>query len=337
MSDVFILGAGFSKAISPEMPLLNELSREVRNRINFPLNSRIEDDVELWLTFLSQRHPWLSEADNLRNQALFIDISQEIAKILAERVDTVTETACPTWLSDLVSWWHDNSAEVITLNYDDLVEEVAVGLKVREEGKGQEWNLHYRDFCAVPLLPAAGRSGGALGNSGWPTFRLIKLHGSINWFYSGSQIDYGESIYYTSRGWGEKPEGDVAKRKWLRRQTEIVDKVPMIIPPVAEKTSYFRHETLRSLWSQAGKALRQAQRVYCLGYSFPKTDITMRFLIDSQLTQPGATFYVVNTDQQAKQHFTSVVSSFHEVDVRFVGEDPIRRLVEALVNGELDA
>jgi hypothetical protein len=64
MSDVFILGAGFSKAISDAMPVLNDLSVEVKQRLPEleKVATFLPDNIELWLTFLSQKHPWLSEA-----------------------------------------------------------------------------------------------------------------------------------------------------------------------------------------------------------------------------------------------------------------------------------
>jgi len=57
MAEVFLLGAGFSKAISEHMPLLAELSRKARSRIasraNTPTWDMFKDDIEMWLTYLS--------------------------------------------------------------------------------------------------------------------------------------------------------------------------------------------------------------------------------------------------------------------------------------------
>ena len=60
--DVFILGAGFSKQISRQMPLLKELSGVIASRVSEP--GRIIEipfmrtDVEMAMTFLSQPQPW---------------------------------------------------------------------------------------------------------------------------------------------------------------------------------------------------------------------------------------------------------------------------------------
>ena len=67
--DVFILGAGFSKAISEQMPLLKELGQqlEVCGTGGFIGSIQFGGNVELWLSYLAQRHPWLSEPETLRN------------------------------------------------------------------------------------------------------------------------------------------------------------------------------------------------------------------------------------------------------------------------------
>ena len=54
MGDVFFLGAGFSKAISDEMPLLKELSTTIRQSgIDLPSPlPLLNDNLELWLSYL---------------------------------------------------------------------------------------------------------------------------------------------------------------------------------------------------------------------------------------------------------------------------------------------
>ena len=49
MTDVFILGAGFSKAISSEMPTLDELSREVKKSL-LRKNVVVRQNLTTWVT-----------------------------------------------------------------------------------------------------------------------------------------------------------------------------------------------------------------------------------------------------------------------------------------------
>lgn len=56
---VFILGAGFSRAVAEEMPTMFELGAEVRARLTDDANlasaipASLGDNIELWMTFLS--------------------------------------------------------------------------------------------------------------------------------------------------------------------------------------------------------------------------------------------------------------------------------------------
>ena len=77
MRDVFILGAGFSKAINDQMPILNDLSASVLERIRERdpkfkdhLESVSKDNVELWMNYLFQDSPWLSVEDNYHKLSL---------------------------------------------------------------------------------------------------------------------------------------------------------------------------------------------------------------------------------------------------------------------------
>jgi hypothetical protein len=79
--DVFVLGAGFSRAISAEMPLMKELSHKVAARLGKTFKkvaSSFNNEVELTMTFLAQGHPWLAEAERLRNRALFLEASAAV-------------------------------------------------------------------------------------------------------------------------------------------------------------------------------------------------------------------------------------------------------------------
>lgn len=67
MNRVFVLGAGFSRAINAHMPTLPDLSREVQRRLtaenrgNVPgVETPIAKDFEAWLNYLVSTPPWLT-------------------------------------------------------------------------------------------------------------------------------------------------------------------------------------------------------------------------------------------------------------------------------------
>ena len=97
MSDVYLLGAGFSKAISDEMPLLSELSGQIKTRgLDFqaPLTT-LGDNLEVWLSYLSQPHPWLRESVNLKNQAMALEITEQIKDVLNQKEQMAVQERLP--------------------------------------------------------------------------------------------------------------------------------------------------------------------------------------------------------------------------------------------------
>ena len=175
MGDVFLLGAGFSKAVSDDMPLLQELSSQIRSRLSdLPESlSTLGDNIEIWLSYLSQPHPWLRESENLRNRALALEITEEIKKVLDEKEQLAVLDECPSWLLTLTQHWHKNQAGVISLNYDTLVERAAVN----SIGK-----IKVEHIYPVRLELSTKRGGEKAAVSGpmrpVDSFTLFKLHGS---------------------------------------------------------------------------------------------------------------------------------------------------------------
>ena len=134
MGDVYLLGAGFSKAISDEMPLLSELSGQIKARgLDLPSHlTTLGDNLEVWLSYLSQPHPWLRESMNLKNQAMALEISELIKEVLDEKERLAIGKDCPSWLQKLTKAWHETKAGVISLNYDTLVERAAAMISTGE-------------------------------------------------------------------------------------------------------------------------------------------------------------------------------------------------------------
>jgi len=97
--DVFILGSGFSKDIA-DFPLLGELSKKVFDHIKSELKnssdqllnsyitneipSLIKENVEHFLTYLSQNYPWRNNRENHLFKAAYQLTSEAIEKIFVQ-------------------------------------------------------------------------------------------------------------------------------------------------------------------------------------------------------------------------------------------------------------
>ena len=123
--------------------------------------------------------------------------------------------------------------------------------------------------------------------------------------------------------------GDFDNKNEQQAQEAASDKVPLIVPPTTEKVSYFQHETIRMLWSKAGEALSSADRLFCIGYSFPETDLSIRFFLKSLLPEK-TTLNIVNVDSNLPDHYRCLLGDEIEIDDKYAGHDALPRLVAEL-------
>ncbi|MDB4954243.1 MAG: hypothetical protein JWO36_1812 [Myxococcales bacterium] len=273
---VFLLGAGFSKAICHEMPLMMELGEAVASVLgeqegrSLPVGlSRFGGDFEQLLSYLAERQPWLDDGDALRNRAAFLDVSRTVTELLRERQMAAVRMPQPSWLGELIGYWQRMRSTVITFNYDVLVEAAAV-----QPNSVQSWSHLYR----APVVPAAARTAAVLGGSRPEAFALLKLHGSVTWFWSGVDSIASDSIYDAGLRGGWSVEG-LSSLYEEDLDVLLADKVPMVVPPTATKSVFYDNATLRCQWQLAADALAQADELVLIGYSLPPSDTVVRSLL----------------------------------------------------------
>ena len=290
MPDVFILGAGFSKAISDSMPTMAELSFAVREKVGknqLAELARLGNDIERWMTYLSQSQPWLKTHENDSNKGLAGKLREQIKEIIDDRTTSAARSDSPDWLKCLIRSWHERQATVITLNYDTLIERASKELQITDKIKGILAEEMYPPYFAnIKSRSASPWSEGKIA-----TFLYLKLHGSTNWYYSGRDDFYGETIFYSivsSLGSDlSAPEKESIERAG--------DKEALIIPPVTEKTTYFNNETVKRLWHEASVALSKATRVFVMGYSLPISDLGMQLFLRNNQPETQTPVYVIDT------------------------------------------
>src|SRR5206468_1039934 len=114
---------------------------------------------------------------------LFLDLTHLIAAVFwsKSRDPTVWGINRPwLWLEELLAYWHNNRCAVITLNYDTLIECVASATYSQKRPK-----LSTGEMYPIRLTPAVLEyEPAAKSRERIESFKLFKLHGSINWFYS---------------------------------------------------------------------------------------------------------------------------------------------------------
>ena len=255
------------------------------------------------MTYLSQRQPWLREPEFDLHRSLGGRVRQTIAAVIEERTELASASVAPDWLRRLILTWHRQEAVVLTLNYDVLVERAARDLRVSDKISV----LQPGDIYPPYFANVASRSGAGLwGREAFRTFRLLKLHGSVNWHYSGREDFHGETFFFSDVPQFALAHDDAGRSATEHRLRDMAaDKETLIIPPVTEKTTYFNNETVRGVWKEAAAAVQGAAALYIVGYSLPISDLGMRFFLAGNAPGAEAVIHVVNTD-------TNVLGRFRE-------------------------
>lgn len=157
---------------------------------------------------------------------------------------------------------------IITLNWDIAVDNASY--------THTQFSLDYgyskaRPFDGTPNDQRARR------------FRILKLHGSLNWWVC--QNDGCQTLWYRV---GEK---DVP-RYWEETEARMCQKCgsklqPLMVPPTGQK---FEHSQIaispmRAIWGEAREAMRNCQDLAIVGYSFPPTDVQFRMFVLEALSR----------------------------------------------------
>ncbi|MCS6902749.1 MAG: hypothetical protein NZO41_00485 [Candidatus Bipolaricaulota bacterium] len=344
---LLILGSGFSKAVSEKMPTVRELAEALKQQINEdpelkdledPKYQHLLNDPELLLTYLAQDQPWKKSWEALKERALFLRISKWLAEQIEQCEDQAFGVEIPEWTKRLAKWLNETKAWVITFNYDTVLER-ACWLYLKEvKPQGDHHAIIFNSY-RIPLAPIQSRIAAVLGDLEDYMFDLVKLHGSINWFYSGLEEFPGEQIYCRLVN-SKSPYKDdyVSERSILWGVSQEVlkmllsDRINFIIPPVAEKSRFYSNRTVRSLWGKARDYLQQAEEIYVIGYSLPDTDLTTKLLLQTACVGKTKTVYIVNNNVKGKENLLRrYKDAFPEGTI--VRDDYIRPdAVEAMVN-----
>ena len=160
-------------------------------------------------------------------------------------------------------------------------------------------------FFPIPIAPVASRTPGLLGGPHYRTFEILKLHGSVNWFFPG-EGDVSGQIYF-----------EHTDRKNDRRYT--MDLAPLIIPPVLDKSKFFAHNTMKSLWVLARKYLETADKLYLIGYSIPETDLTVKMMLQN-VVKDDCEIFIINKDENDIDRYKRLFSG-KKLNTKFIKDN----------------
>jgi hypothetical protein len=318
---VVIMGAGFSRAVASEMPLTDELGNLAQARAGFGAQDWWATGwtFEALLSRLAEDQPDLDEEENLLNRSRFVATAKAISSVLVERQRQAVARPAPQWLLRLVGSLHAQDTTVISFNYDTLIEAAVVAHTMLDWSTGQR----VQDSDVVGHLPP--NPPGTWGDDVRQTFRLLKLHGSVNWWWSPGDTT-AASIHRWRLGdtFGSPGQDDDAERSRL-----LPGRSRFIVPPTATKSTYYTNPFTRELWRRAAEALTGAREVYLVGYSLPIADLVVAGML-RQWVSRSTPFTIVNP-HAAPIEAHLLMLGWEPSEIRRIGgDDCVERFVDEI-------
>lgn len=334
---VFFLGAGFSKAVIPSFPTLQELTDEIRynfegekqsvkNHFYTEIPEQYKQNIEHLLTFLSSNLPFKTDVQMSADDALYKDLKNKIANYFEQRTYNLKDFNKGTLFCHYLDKY---KIPCITLNYDLLLEKLFVDYFARQKFpsittyeyfyKSPVTSLYYRQKTGA--FGFASVEDELQAENRFPA--ILKLHGSINWLYAG--ISQTDPVYCKIIPFNPNDE-------YLTKDLQ-----PMIVPPVMDKTSIYNHTILKAVWRQAYDALKEAKEIYICGFSFPETDLSVRFLFQSALENNInlQKIYFINTGnnlEKKKKHFSEALKGYeHKLNFDYCCEDSLNKFIDKII------
>ncbi|KRE58127.1 hypothetical protein ASG70_18440 [Phycicoccus sp. Soil748] len=291
---MLILGAGFSRAISDHMPMTGELGDEAIDRLrsrgvpDLPSRTFSGPQLEAWLSRLAEPQPDLSAARNLANQSLFLLVSEALRDVIVERQTTVHAGNVPWWLRRMLGSMHYSRSNVVTFNYDTLVETAISALGLWDDEAKRVYPSEL--ICDMPPTRRRPSGGMSFGIERADTFRYMKLHGSVDTFWIPGDTT-GASIgrWELPGAWGAPRIAAEEERRQVLPGTEAY-----IVPPAAAKSAFYANPLARELWRTSAEAIGNAKHVAVVGYSIPMTDLVTSGMLADALEGTTCEVTVVN-------------------------------------------
>lgn len=217
------------------------------------------------------------EPSDVSAVALLQDTLQVLFSLLAEPMIVAQPNDGHKAIAELISKYKNTT--IITTNYDGCIDQA-----IKEIGIPCEYLIGQLDYSK---------------NKG--TAKLVKMHGSINWFYCEScqEMDRYDLGYIKEAYQKDKlsyPVMGICKHcGGLSR--------PMIVPPLSLKFLMF--PSLAGVWDVVQIAFQEAKVILVVGYSFSEADTYITKMISRAMgADKNKRLIIVDTDRSLAENVT---------------------------------
>lgn len=332
--EVFILGAGFSKAVSSEFPLTDDLGnlalqycKDMPGRI--PRVPFHDGNFESWLSRIAEGQPHLTEAENLTNRALFAEMKYAMVRCLQLSEAAAFSREAPRWLYEFLGVLHVRALPVVTFNYDTLVEVGVLSCPLFDGSLGTA--IPVDDLLADQPELAGPTSHRYYENNLLSlnrTIQLYKLHGSLDWFAAPNDAT-GATL---KRARLMNRFNDPHEYTQDLRERELPGREPFLVPPSATKSGFYENPVMRQIWLNAASEVCGADRIVLMGYSIPTADLIFSGVLEDTAVGPNVVVDVVNPKpDQVVERLKKMGLSEDQIVVTD-GDDCVKKFVDRYVS-----
>ncbi len=311
---IFILGAGFS--YSAGVPTQVSLLSKIINHDNtfdpsfetkkiqvldfiadiFPdiMNVDIEDVFTILDRGVNEKERFLTYSwqnlYELRSNLIYI-ILFIIDEALRE-VDYTQINAYSKFVKHLVKFRKSNHHDltIVSTNWDNLLEKYLNNFIQNDSDVKTDYCIYtYRinDLNHIPDI--------TLNAKGYQNIKILKLHGSINWLYCSQckRIYIDDSSISLTEKQCEYCISSETDGSHLSIE-------PMIITPTLLKE--YHNLYIQGIWQNAFIELQEAKKIYFIGYSLPKIDFELKYLLKKSIRNLEINVILAPSDEDNEAH-----------------------------------
>lgn len=190
---------------------------------------------------------------------------------------------------------------IVTFNQDIQIEKILYKIgqtqMYRKFGEVFDFPFCYQIEFDKVTAPSGGKNLFELGDGKPKGIKLLKLHGSLNWYSLHASPNISSDAMFKA---GRRIK--VTRRRTINTQMRYAGgrrsqyTLPVIVPPVSHKSAIL-HNDVKRLWSMAEEALKTANEIVIFGYSCPAMDFESSSLIQRSLKDGGyEVLWVIDPD-----------------------------------------
>lgn len=266
--------------------------------------------------------------------AAFRDLIRLFNKRLAVTTNSIKPSQKRFLYRMLIQYLKDgvdpSNITIVTFNQDLQIEKILDKLE-----RSPRWKKHRPIFrfpaCYMLNVPpnritaptnGAGHDLFDVGDPKPAGIRVLKLHGSLNWYSAHRSQNPSPKAMFDPRR-----ELRITQRRVIDLDMSLVGRhtrihtLPVVVPPVTHKSGIL-HGRTKHLWGLAEDAMRNSDEIVIFGYSCPQLDFESSNLIRRSIKQNTkySSLSVVDPDPNALRRYVEVIGPSRVSYYRFASD-----------------